>query len=152
MASTEAKMYADSISEKIERIIATLDGRSTEEINMRPPVPETNSLLVLAIHTMGSTEEGVFQGIGDENVGRDREGEFKVTGSSTDEVRAKWADLQPRLQSFIEGLSDEQLAADCEHPRRGAMTARAILLHATTHASEHVGHAELTRDWIDTQK
>jgi uncharacterized damage-inducible protein DinB len=107
---------------------------------------------VLAIHTMGSTEEGILQGIGGEDVGRDREGEFQVTGSSTDEVNKRWAELKPRLTSFIEGLSDDQIAAECEHPRRGKMTGRAILLHAATHASEHVGHAELTRDWIDAQK
>lgn len=148
MADNEATMFADSIVDKLERIVACVDGRSTEEINMRPSVPETNSLLVLAVHTMANVEEATFKALLGQQVNRNRDAEFAASGSSAEEVRNNWNALKARVHPAIAGLSTEQLDKTYEHPRRGPMTGRELLLFTATHASEHVGHAELTRDWI----
>lgn len=148
MRSPEARMFADSIVDKIERIVACSDGQTTETINARPPVAETNSLHVLAIHTMGNVQEAIFEVLLGNPVHRDRDAEFAVTGGSAEEIRGKWDELRPRLQAAIEGLDDSSLAAEYDGHRRGRMTGRHILHYTANHASEHVGHAELTRDWI----
>jgi hypothetical protein len=152
MAVSESKMYADWIIEKVERIIACLDGRSTEEINARPPVPEANSLLVLAVHTMANVEEATFKGLLGQEVNRDRDAEFVASGSSANETREQWDVLKERVRPALEGLSKEQLDQTYTHPRRGEMSGRELLLLTLTHACEHVGHAELTRDWIVAAK
>ncbi len=152
MGTPEARMFADAMVDKLERIVACSDGRSTEEINALPPVPETNSLHILAIHTMGNVNEAVFEVLGGTPVNRDRDAEFAVTGSSAEEIRAKWDELRPRLYSAIENMSDAEMAAEYDGHRRGRMTGRQILLYTANHASEHVGHAELTRDWIDSTR
>ena len=148
MENAEARMYADSIVGKLDRIVACVDGLSTDEINTQPPVPESNSLLVLAVHTMANVNEATFQALLGQSVGRDRDSEFAASGSSAEEVQSDWESLKSRIQPALQGLTQEQLSAEYEHPRRGRMTGRELLLFTATHASEHVGHAELTRDWI----
>ncbi len=151
MASAEAKMYANYIIDKLERIVSCLDGLSSEQINAKPPVPETNSLLVLAVHTMANVNEATFQGLLGQEVNRDRDSEFAASGSSAEDVRNQWETLKGQVRPALEGLTDEQLNRTLVHPRRGEMTGRELLLFTVTHASEHVGHAELTRDWIVSQ-
>jgi hypothetical protein len=152
MANPEAKMYADSIIGKVDKIISCLDGRSSEEINARPPVQNANSLLVLAVHTMANVEEAVMEILLGQSVNRDRDSEFASTGASAQEDRQKWESLKTRVRTAIEGLDEQQLAAEYDDHRRGRNTGRGILLLTATHASEHVGHAELTRDWIIAQE
>ena len=48
----------------IERILACLDGLDAEGLNWRPPAPETNSLYVLAFHSMGSAEAAIIGELG----------------------------------------------------------------------------------------
>lgn len=152
MGSPEARMFAESIVDKIERIVACSDGQSTEAINARPPVPETNSLHVLAIHSMGNVQEAVFEVLLGNPVRRDRDSEFAVAGGSAEEIRGKWDQLRPRLHAAIESLDDSALAREYDGHRRGRMTGRHILHYTATHAAEHVGHAELTRDWLSSDQ
>ena len=151
MASDEAKMYADSIIDKVDRIVACLDGRTTEQINAKPPAGDANSLLVLAVHTMANVQEAIFEGLHGQHVGRDRDAEFRASGGSAEAVQEQWNAMKERLRPAIEGLTEEQLMQRYSHPRRGDVTGREMLLITATHASEHVGHAELTRDWIVSQ-
>jgi hypothetical protein len=151
MANPEAKMYADSIVEKVEKIVSCLDGRSTEQINVRPPINNANSLLVLAVHTMANVREAIFEILLGQPVNRNRDSEFASSGGSAEDVRKQWEELKSRVQPAIEGLTQDQLDARYDDHRRGPNTGRGILLITATHASEHVGHAEITRDWLTSQ-
>ncbi|MEX2426233.1 MAG: DinB family protein [Thermomicrobiaceae bacterium] len=152
MATDESTMFADSIVDKLERIVSCLDGQSPDEINMLPPIPETNSLLVLAVHTMANVEEATFKALLGQQVNRNRDAEFAASGSSAEEVRKQWEELKARIHPALAGLTPDQLSSVYEHPRRGPMSGRELLLFTATHASEHVGHAEMTRDWIISQR
>ena len=55
----EIAAFAEPLVNAIERIIRCLDSVDAEGLNWRPPAPETNSLYVLAFHTMGSAEEAI---------------------------------------------------------------------------------------------
>jgi uncharacterized damage-inducible protein DinB len=151
MATPESQMYADAIIDKLERIISCCDDRSAEEINTRPPAPESNSLHVLAVHTMGNVREAVLEVLLGQPVNRDRDAEFAATGGSTAEIRSEWDKLKPVIHGAISQLSSDALDAEYHSHRRGKMTGRQLLLFTANHASEHVGHAELTRDWILSQ-
>jgi hypothetical protein len=152
MSESETKMYADVLFGRVDQLIDSLQGLSPEEINMRPPVPESNSLLVLAVHTMANVKENLLEVIGGNPVGRDRDSEFRATGGSSEQVLKDWTALRAKLGEFLEGVDTAMLDREYEHVRRGRMTGRKVLLTATSHASEHVGHAELTRDWIVSQR
>jgi hypothetical protein len=150
MTSTEATMFAESIIGKVDRIVDCLEGRTPDQITAKPPVKNANSLLVLAVHTMANVEEAVFEILHGQAVHRNRDAEFATSSGTAAEVKQRWDELKPKVRQAIEALNDAQLAAEYDDHRRGRNTGRGILLLTATHASEHVGHAELTRDWIES--
>jgi hypothetical protein len=144
-------MYASTLVRRIDRIIETTRGLSPDQINVSPPIPEANSLAVLAVHTMANADENVLAVLGGETIERNREREFRSRVTSGEALADDWSRLRTRIETFLNELPDEALNAEVEHPRRGRITGRKVLLAATVHAAEHVGHAELTRDWIASQ-
>lgn len=152
MPDSEIQMYTGTLTRRVDWIIDSMDGLSPEEIEARPPVPESNSLLVLAVHTMSNVEENILEIIGGQHVGRDRDGEFRSSGRTVEDVRAEWSALKERVLAFMDSVTPEMLDREYEHYRRGRITGRKVLLSATVHAAEHAGHAGLTRDWILAQR
>lgn len=144
-------VFAQSLVESIERIIACLDGLDADGLNWKPTEKDTNSLYVLAVHTMSNAEQTVLRVLGGEDIPRDREQEFLATGDSTEWVANRWAALKPKLEATLAGLTTDALEATYVHPRRGQMSGWKALVTVTTHAAEHVGHAELTRDLLQAQ-
>lgn len=152
MADPQLSIYAEKIVEHVDRIVGSLQGMSPDEINQAPPVPNANTLLILAVHTMANVEESIFEVIGGESVGRDRDSEFRASGHTAEEVQASWDALKDRVQTYLNDASPQILNAEYEHKRRGRMTGHGVLLLTATHAAEHAGHAELTRDWLLSQR
>ena len=145
----ERKLFENKILSACDRVVAATDGLSAEQISARPGgVEQTNSLAVLATHTIGSVEEIVLEVIGNEQIGRDRDAEFTSPLADAEAVRSRWAALRPRVQQTIATLDPAELGADRDHHRRGHVGVREMLLHASTHATEHAGQAELTRDMV----
>ena len=142
------EVFSHSLTSSIERIIACLDGLDADGLNWRPPAKETSSLYVLAVHTMGNAEYTVLSMLGGENIPRDRDAEFAAVGESADWVHQRWADLKPKLEATINGFTAEDLDRNYEHSRLGTVSGWKALVLVTTHANEHIGHAELTRDLL----
>jgi hypothetical protein len=147
----ERVMWAEKITGTVDRLLATLDGLTEAELNWRPSASETNSLFVLAVHTMANVEENVIEIIGGEPVGRNREEEFVAAGGSSAEIQQRWAGIRERVTSALANLPQSALDEERTHFRRGTVTVREVLLVAATHASEHAGQAELTRDLLKSQ-
>lgn len=141
--------FSDALITAVERIIATMDGLDADGINWKPQAAQpTNSLYVLAVHTMANAEQTVVSVLGGENLPRDRDAEFAAVGESVDWVHERWSKLKPKIQSTLAGLTFEDLDREYDHPRRGRQTGWWMLVMTTNHANEHVGHAELTRDLL----
>ncbi|MCA1665867.1 MAG: DUF1572 domain-containing protein [Thermomicrobia bacterium] len=147
-SNPEFAPFADLLIAAIERIFACLDGLDAEGLNWRPPAPETNSLYVLAFHTMGSAEAAIIGELGGEQVERDRDAEFTISGDSTAPLYARWRTLEPRLRATLNRLTAADMERTVHHRRFGAMSGRAYLILSTQHPAEHAGHAELTRDLL----
>lgn len=145
-AHPEIAAFADPLIGAIERILACLDGLDAEGLNWRPPAPETNSLYVLAFHTMGSAEAAIIGELAGQYVERDRDAEFRAAGDSAAPLHARWEALKPRLREALAGLTVADMEKTVHHRRFGAMSGRAFLILAVQHPAEHAGHAELTRD------
>lgn len=143
--------FVDPIVSAIERIIRCLDGLDTRGLNWRPPAQETNSLYVLAVHTMANAEEFILGLLAGEHIVRDRDAEFAAVAddSAAKSVRARWADLQVRLRHALSTFPASVLEKTITHSRRGELSGRATLILVAQHACEHVGHAELTRQLLD---
>ena len=148
---TVTNIFADSLTGSIERIIACLNVLDAGQMNWKPTAQDTNSLYVLAVHTMANAEQTVLSVLGGENIPREREQEFVASGDSAEWIQQRWSDLKPRIEQTLASLSQDDLGKEYSHPRRGSMTGWQALVTVTTHAAEHVGHAEVTRDLLKAQ-
>ena len=142
----EVATYWHFIEQAIDRIMATLEDRSVDELNWRPPAPETNSIHVLAVHVVGNARENILQFLCGQDVGRDRESEFKVVADETNSPLHDWPAQKVELETALRSVTSDRMNAVVEHTRRGPRSGRELLLIVATHANEHAGHAELTRD------
>jgi uncharacterized damage-inducible protein DinB len=152
VASTqEIMLFWRYITSSIDQLIATLDELDAREIN-RSPVTNANSLYALATHTLGTTAENLLEVLCGEPVHRQREAEFAAQGDSPDALRTQWQGLRAQIQPRLEELDDNALDQVRQHPRRGQITGRDVLIVVARHCAEHMGQAFLTRDLILAQR
>ena|SRR5690554_4814706 len=141
--------FSEALTTAIERIIETMDGMDKQGLNFKPRAGQpTSSVYVLAVHTMANAEQTVLSMLDGQDRPRDRDAEFAAVGESRDWVDERWAKLKPELQTAMAEFTAEHLDKEYEHPRRGKMNGWEALVMVVTHANEHVGHAELTRDLL----
>src|SRR5258706_15758768 len=146
MRNAEPVPFWRYIAGSADRLVELLHGLSEAELNWRPPAPETNSLFVLATHTIANTEENILATLCGEPLRRERAAEFQAHGTTSEPLRERWALLRRRIEAALAELPPGTLDAMRQHPRRGSLTAREILIVVARHAAEHLGQAELTRD------
>ncbi len=135
------------ITSSVDRLLACLEGLDATELNWRP-LPNANSLVILATHIIGNIEETVLGLICGQRRPRDRAAEFQVTAGDSASINLRWRTLQGEIAHHLTQLPPSDLARVRLHPRRGPLTAWEILLVVARHAAEHLAHAELTRDWL----
>jgi uncharacterized damage-inducible protein DinB len=112
------------------------------------PGADMNSFCVLVVHVAGSTRFWIGDAALGDPSGRVRAEEFEARGLSHDELKARFAALEAYAQAGLEKLTLADLAAKHTIFRDGKDTeivAEWALLHAITHLSVHLGHAQITR-------
>jgi uncharacterized damage-inducible protein DinB len=139
------------ITSSIDQLLATLEGLDAEEINWSP-IPRANSLYAIATHTLGNTTENLLQVLCGQPVHRRRETEFAAHGESSQALLAQWQSLRAQIQGHLEQLDDASLGQPRQHPRRGTITGRDVLIVVARHCAEHMGQAFLTRDLLLAQR
>jgi len=144
---SEVETFWLFIVSSIDRLLDCFDGLSEEDLNWQP-LENANSLYGLAAHSMGNVEENILGVLCGYPIQRQREAEFTNRGKSPELLRQKWKDLQGRIKFALDQLPATELDRLHEHPRRGQITGRAVLIVVARHAAEHMGHAELTRDLL----
>jgi hypothetical protein len=119
-----------------------------DSLHWRPSVPDANSVLVLGHHTLENLEDNILYTIAGQqrSSDRDREREFGVSDATTDRLVERWANARARAREALAALPEGVLAESRVHPRRGELSVLTILVVVARHASEHLAHAELTRD------
>jgi hypothetical protein len=147
-ALSEVEVFHRYITRSITHLLDCLDGLTSEQINWKPPAAETNSLYVLAVHTMANTEENVLGVVCGQPIDRNHEQEFGVEGPSVEPLRARFRQLSELMRQELARLPPDAMESERPHPRRGFITAREVLLVAARHAAEHYGQALLTRDLV----
>lgn len=134
------------IERTLGRMLAVVDGCSVEQLNWRPPAPETNSIFALATHTFGNARMNTLGVLCGQPIERDRDGEFRAVATDANATFPEGTAIRDELAAAMGGLRDDALDRLCTHPVRGKVTGREVLMLMARHAAEHVGHAELTRD------
>jgi hypothetical protein len=146
IANPEVAAYWRGIAGSLDRFMEVAGGIDPAGLHWRPSAPATNSVAVLAIHTLGNAEENILEILGGEPVHRRRDEEFLDRELSQDDLRQRWTRLRPRLEAALTAITAENLERERSHPRRGTLSGRDVLLLVARHAAEHLGQAELTRD------
>lgn len=134
------------LAETMDRFVAVAVDVPAASLHWAPPAPDTNSIAVLLVHTLGNIEENVFEIVGGHPVNRDRDAEFVERDLTGEQLAARWEALKPRLIETLASLPEGELDRERYHARRGTISGRDTLLVAIRHAGEHLGQSELTRD------
>jgi uncharacterized damage-inducible protein DinB len=153
----EGAELADVLERIGRSVLRELEHVPDDLLNQPVPVSEANTLFALATHLVGAGEFWVLTLAGGRVVARDRDAEFRASGS--------YADLAQRYHAWI-GDVREVLALElapgaldrlAEPPvqYRGSigdqpMTVRACVLHAIEHSALHLGQIQLTRSLLSS--
>lgn len=143
----EVELFWNYITGLVDRIIACLDGLEGDDLSWKP-LDNANSLYVLATHTMGNVEENLLKILCGQEVRRVRAEEFLAQGDTAEPVRQRWHDLRERVHAALAQLPPGELERKRQHPHRGQITGREVMMVVMRHAAEHTGHAEMTRDLL----
>lgn len=124
----------------------------TEALNWRPGGADTNSIAVLATHTMHSLRSWMSVALGAPLPDRNRESEFRVTVHAMSELLAMVDALTADVERLLDGAKDgvDWAVMRKRHPRpnpsaHDTVPAGLALLHSIEHVSAHVAHMQLTR-------
>ena len=150
----EGESYARYIAYVRDAIVAELEGMTAEALNWRLEMPETNTIYMSAFHASMSMRHWVLTWAGGEKIERDRDAEFRASGS-LDQIRNHWNETVELSKQTIGRLTDDDLDS-ARHmtflsdgsEREGS--ARDCLLHAIEHANIHLGHIQLAKQLYET--
>ena len=160
----ELASIRDRLLRDFDRVIKALEGVDAAGASWKP-LPDGSSLVQLARHVLGGTEEAVTRLAGG-TFPRDRDREFLDPGTPEAAIAfAKTA--RERIAKAFESIDPAKLdqPATPPAPRQtpaqvpavwsgggAGPTVRDKLLERIAHVAEHAGHAELTRDLLRARK
>jgi len=135
----------------LQEMSACIEGLGPEALNWRPAGEDTNSIAVLATHSLESSRYWLATALGAPPPPRDRDSEFLATAPDAKSL----LDLVDRFGTECLGFLHTAGGVDWSAPREtharpnsGDPThvpAAWCLLHALSHLREHVGQMMLTR-------
>ncbi len=149
----EMEIYIRELQRLLARLCVCLEGLEEEELNWRPPAPDTNSLYVIATHILGNAEAWVLGIICGQRVHRDRDAEFQARGADAAALTERARRLAEEFARALRFLPTSAL----DEKRRPAppllgigpadeLTVREALMRVVVHALMHVGQMQITRD------
>ena len=153
MSGTAAQVA--HLLENIARNAMTqFEGITQEDLNRKLPLPESNSLFALATHLVGAGEFWVLVIVGQREIRRERQAEFSATGQVED-LLARYEHWIQGIHEVLDTFPDERLDEPAEPPagyhltsRRERRDIRDALLHTVEHSALHLGHIQLTRQFL----
>ena len=106
----------------------------------------------MATHTIGNLRHNLLNVLCGLSVARARDLEFMVSGGSAVELEARWNELREQISDAIEALPATELDRERDHPQRGSISGRELLIVVAHHAAEHYGQAQLTPDLVKARR
>ena len=136
------------VGEALVELRSSIEGLPVEALNWRPAPDDTNSIAVLAIHSLTSTRHWLSVAVDEPPPSRDRDAEFEATTRKPAEL----LHFVDSATAVCLSLIDEDRAVDWsalrhhwDPSRDDNLFAAWALLHALEHLREHVGQISLTR-------
>jgi hypothetical protein len=139
----------ETFREQAEGYRAVVDGLPDDALNWRPG-PETNSIAVLVAHAWGAAQAWTARAGGIE-IDRDRAAEFRVVMNGA-ELTALIRHATERVRASLEMIDPATYGDDRVDPNGERFTVARCLIHAVEHNQEHLGHANLTRQFWEQKR
>lgn len=152
----EGETYVHYIGVVRDAIFHELNTLSDDALNWPLGIPETNTLYMSAFHASMSSRSWVIVRAGGGEIERDRDAEFKASGTLK-QLRDHWDETVTLSQQAVSKFK----GADFGSPRKmvflatGAEedgTVRDCLLHAIEHANIHLGHIQLAKQLYESSR
>lgn len=141
--------YLDQLGDFHKDCKSAIAGLSQEALDWKPG-PEMNSIAVLIVHIAGAERYWFGDFILGEPSGRDREGEFQISGLDAAQLTQRLDDAFAYIQNILEKMTIEDLPGVRVSPRDGReFTIGWALLHVLRHTALHLGHIDVTRHMWD---
>ncbi len=145
----------ETACELVERILAAADGLSSDQLDAAP-WDDSSTIFVLATHAISATEWNLVEVLAEQQVDRSRQAEFDSRAAAFDDpqmlLAERWAGAKAAIESALAGLSDDAWDGLHYHMFMDKhLSGHALVVRALAHTAEHVGHAEMTRQWLDAQ-
>ncbi len=145
----------ETACELVERILAAADGLTTAQLDTAP-WDDASTMFILATHAISATEWNIVEVLAGEQLDRSRQAEFDSRAASFDDPQGllaeRWAGAKASIESALVGLSDEAWDGPHYHLFMDRnLSGYELVDRALAHTAEHVGHAEMTRQWLDAQ-
>jgi hypothetical protein len=150
MADATMVAARETLEESLEAMRETIAGAAPEALNWRPAGDETNTMAVLAVHSMHSTRSWLCSAMGRPLPERDRPAEFRATAAGVQELLRTFDTLAEECRDLL--ATDAPFDAAALRPTHArqrpdastTVTAIWALIHALEHLREHVAHMQLT--------
>ena len=145
----------ETACELLERILAAANGLSAEQLDTVPWI-DSSTMFVLATHAISATEWNFVEVLAGREVDRSRQAEFDSRAGSFDDPQGllteRWAGAKAAIEAALAGLSDDAWDGPHYHMFMDRnLSGHELVVRALAHTAEHVGHAEMTRQWLDAQ-
>ncbi|MEO7020699.1 MAG: DinB family protein [Ktedonobacteraceae bacterium] len=148
---------ASQIADLLERIardaMAQLENITPDDLNHTLALPESNTLFALATHLVSSGEYWTLVRVGKREIARDRSADFYAAGC-VDDLLARYKRWIQSVHELLDTFPDERLNEPIEpmvsHSaiKSSTYNIREALLHAVEHSALHLGHIQLTRQFL----
>ena len=153
--SGPAQPAFETACELLERILAAANGLSAEQLDTAPWA-DSSTMFVLATHAISATEWNFVEVLAGQEVDRSRQAEFDSRAGSIDDPQGllteRWAGAKAAIEAALAGLSDDAWDGAHYHMFMDRnLSGHELVVRALAHTAEHVGHAEMTRQWLDAQ-
>jgi uncharacterized damage-inducible protein DinB len=154
MITSEIAAYTSQLKSLLDRLCETVQGLDEAQLNRRPPIDGANSAYVVMTHTLGNARAWVLGIACGRLIERDRPAEFRASGRDGSALLAEAQRLSDEIAAAMAALSPSDLeqrvvpaASLWGEGEPHEISRREAVLHVIEHASIHLGHLQMTRDW-----
>lgn len=140
-----------ALEEIYDGLIDTLNRADPASLDWTPPIPDANSTAALVRHIVGSVDSWLSRAL-DEPLQRDRDAEFRYSGSREDLIEMLNASLAKSRDQFarLDAVDPNAMRhyQRISRPDETEFTVAWCIEHALVHAAEHLGHIQLTQQFF----
>ena len=138
------------VGESPKELRSSIEGLPVEALNWRPAGDATNSIAVLATHTVYATRLWLSMAMGAPLPERDRDSEFRASVDNSPALLRPVDELSKDCLAVLRSAEEVDWTAMRKTHGRGGdaspeVTAAFALVHATEHLRGHVDQMALTR-------